>query len=93
MRISWITDSPTPSTVKYGKSPGIYDASANGTSFSYRYIIYKSGLIHDVVIGPLEPSTMYYYKCGHDSSPEHSFRTPPKQFPIDFAVSGTINLY
>ncbi|KAI3687767.1 hypothetical protein L1987_81470 [Smallanthus sonchifolius] len=90
MRISWITDDTTPSTVKYGKSEGIYEASATGTSSSYRYIVYKSGQIHDVVIGPLEPSTTYYYKCGLDSSPELTFRTPPAQFPIDFAVSGDL---
>ncbi|XP_071709266.1 probable purple acid phosphatase 20 [Rutidosis leptorrhynchoides] len=90
LRISWITDELTPSTVKYGKSSGVYEALMNGTSSSYRYIIYKSGQIHEVVIGPLEPSTTYYYKCGIDSSPEHSFRTPPAQFPIDFAVSGDL---
>ncbi|GKB90105.1 probable purple acid phosphatase 20 [Tanacetum coccineum] len=90
MRISWITDESTPSTVKYGKSSGIYEASQTGTSSSYKYIIYRSGQIHDVVIGPLEPSTVYYYKCGLDSSPEHSFRTPPAQFPINFAVSGDL---
>ncbi|KAL8245125.1 hypothetical protein R6Q59_011383 [Mikania micrantha] len=90
MRISWITDATTPSIVKYGKRQGTLDALANGTSSSYKYIIYKSGQIHDVVIGPLETNTTYYYKCGLDSSPEYSFRTPPAQFPIDFAVSGDL---
>ncbi|KAI7732520.1 hypothetical protein M8C21_012620, partial [Ambrosia artemisiifolia] len=90
MRISWITDDMTPSMVRYGKSPGNYVGSATGTSSTYRYILYKSGHIHDVVIGPLEPSTIYYYKCGLDSSTELSFRTPPAQFPIDFAVSGDL---
>ncbi|MFS8005307.1 putative Acid phosphatase [Helianthus anomalus] len=90
MRISWITDDMTPSMVRYGKSPGNYEAWAAGTSSSYRYILYKSGHIHDVVIGPLEPSTTYYYKCGLDESPELSFRTPPAHFPIDFAVSGDL---
>ncbi|KVH90345.1 Iron/zinc purple acid phosphatase-like C-terminal domain-containing protein [Cynara cardunculus var. scolymus] len=71
MRISWITHIPTPSTVKYGTSQGMYNASSTGTSSSYRYIVYRSGQIHDVVIGPLEPSTTYYYKCGYDSSPEY----------------------
>ncbi|XP_024985203.1 probable purple acid phosphatase 20 [Cynara cardunculus var. scolymus] len=90
MRISWITHIPTPSTVKYGTSQGMYNASSTGTSSSYRYIVYRSGQIHDVVIGPLEPSTTYYYKCGYDSSPEYSFRTPPAQLPITFAVTGDL---
>ncbi|XP_076886400.1 putative purple acid phosphatase 20 [Bidens hawaiensis] len=90
MRISWITEDMTPSIVRYGKSQGNYEASATGTSSSYRYIVYKSGHIHDVVISRLEPDTTYYYKCGLDSSPELSFRTPPAQFPIDFAVSGDL---
>lgn len=90
MRVSWVTKETTPSTVKYGKSQGKYDASNTGTSSSYKYIVYKSGQIHDVVIGPLEPNTTYYYKCGLDSSPELSFQTPPAQFPIDFAVSGIV---
>ncbi|KAI3791983.1 hypothetical protein L2E82_05851 [Cichorium intybus] len=90
MRVSWVTKDSTPSTVKYGKSQGSYDASNTGTSSSYKYIVYKSGQIHDVVIGPLEPNTTYYYKCGLDSSPEFSFKTPPAQFPIDFAVSGDL---
>ncbi|KAL4592235.1 hypothetical protein LXL04_005223 [Taraxacum kok-saghyz] len=91
MRVSWVTkDMMTPSTVKYGKSQGLYDDSKTGTSSSYKYTVYKSGQIHDVVIGPLEPNTTYYYKCGHDSSPEFTFKTPPAQFPIDFAVSGDL---
>lgn len=90
MRISWITDDVTPSTVRFGKVQGEYEGSANGSSSSYGYLLYESGQIHDVVIGPLEQGTIYYYKCGLDSSPELSFRTPPAQYPIDFAVSGTM---
>lgn len=90
MRVSWITDSSTPATVQYGTSSEKYDASANGSTSKYSYMMYNSGKIHDVVIGPLEPSTQYYYHCGSDSSPELSFKTPPAQFPIKFAVVGDL---
>ncbi|GMP84521.1 hypothetical protein CsSME_00038019 [Camellia sinensis var. sinensis] len=91
MRISWITDDAnTPATVSYGTSPGNYAFSAKGTSSSYRYVLYESGEIHDVVIGPLKPSTVYYYRCGSDSNPELSFQTPPAQFPINFALAGDL---
>ncbi|VVB05508.1 unnamed protein product [Arabis nemorensis] len=92
MRISWITkDSIIPSVV-YGTVSGKYESSANGTSSSYHYLkIYQSGQIHDVVIGPLKPNTVYYYKCGGPNSPqEFSFKTPPSHFPIKFAVAGDL---
>ncbi|KAK1561873.1 hypothetical protein Q3G72_002342 [Acer saccharum] len=92
MRISWIThDTPSPATVKYGTSPGVYSDSANGTVSSYRYLLYKSGDIHEVVIGPLKPNTVYYYICGSpDTAHELSFKTPPAQLPIKFAVTGDL---
>lgn len=91
MRISWITeDSGTPATVKYGTSPGSYPFSSNGNTTKYRYLLYKSGEIHHVVIGPLKPNTVYYYICGPFSSPEFYFKTPPAEFPIKFAVVGKI---
>ncbi|XP_055811612.1 probable purple acid phosphatase 20 [Solanum dulcamara] len=91
MRISWITeDSGTPATVKYGTSPGSYPFSSNGNTTKYRYILYESGEIHNVVIGPLKPNTVYYYICGPFSSPEFNFKTPPAGFPIKFAVVGDL---
>ncbi|XP_059306068.1 probable purple acid phosphatase 20 [Lycium ferocissimum] len=91
MRISWITeDSDTPATVQYGTSPGSYPFSANGDTTTYKYILYNSGEIHNVVIGPLKPNTVYYYRCGPMSSPEFSFKTPPAGFPIKFAVVGDL---
>ncbi|KAI4370183.1 hypothetical protein MLD38_018557 [Melastoma candidum] len=90
MRISWITeDKKAPSTVEYGKSPGKYDNTITGVHTSYSYFFYTSGKIHHVRIGPLEPGTMYYYRCG-GSGPEFSFRTPPARFPIEFAVVGDL---
>lgn len=88
MRVSWITESPSSATVEYGTSPGAYEQSATGSTSSYKYLMYESGEIHDVVIGPLKPNTVYYYRCGSNSGPEFSFKTPPASFPITFAVVG-----
>lgn len=88
MRVSWITSHKhTKSMVEYGKSSGTYEASATGDHTSYHYFFYSSGEIHHVVIGPLEPSTTYYYRCG-GSGPEFSLRTPPSDLPIEFVVVG-----
>ncbi|GFP97075.1 probable purple acid phosphatase 20 [Phtheirospermum japonicum] len=88
MRISWITADPTPAVVYYGTSPNSSSASANGGTNKYKFLTYRSGEIHDVVIGPLSPNTLYYYRCGSTSSPQFSFKTPPSLFPINFAVLG-----
>ncbi|KAM0065732.1 putative Acid phosphatase [Helianthus debilis subsp. tardiflorus] len=45
--------------------------------------------IHEVVIGPLEHSTTYYYWFG-GSSPEYSFKTPPVRLLIKFFVVGDL---
>ncbi|CAA0818846.1 Probable purple acid phosphatase 20 [Striga hermonthica] len=90
MRISWITSYPTPPVVYYGPSPGPGSKrfSDNGTTNQYGYLTYQSGQTHDVVIGPLDPNSVYYYRCGSPSSPELTFKTPPSQFPIKFAIIG-----
>ncbi|KAJ0810874.1 putative Acid phosphatase [Helianthus annuus] len=62
MRISWITDDHTPATVHYGTSSEKHEYSVTGTVSSYHHLNYTSGQIHDVTIGPLEPSTEYYYR-------------------------------
>ncbi|XP_065855220.1 probable purple acid phosphatase 20 [Euphorbia lathyris] len=90
MRITWITDDETPSIVQYGTSPSSLQNTANGTSDSYRFITYKSGFIHNVVVGPLNPSTVYYYTCSSNSARQFSFKTPPSQFPINFVVVGDL---
>ncbi|XP_058107627.1 purple acid phosphatase 22-like [Magnolia sinica] len=90
MRISWITEAHSaPSSVEYGKISGKYDESATGEHTSYNFFLYRSGKIHHVKIGPLEPSTIYYYRCGGISK-EFDFKTPPATFPIEFAVSGDL---
>lgn len=87
MRVTWVTDKHAESTVEYGKQPGRYNAMATGDHTSYNYFFYVSGKIHNVKIGPLEPGTTYYYRCG-GHGPEFSFKTPPTTFPIEFAVAG-----
>lgn len=86
-----MTDSPSPSTVSYGMSSSTYTNSSDGTSSHYKYLMYKSGEIHNVDIGPLKPNTVYYYRCGGpNTGPEYSFKTPPAQLPIKFAIVGDL---
>nr|CAB3459391.1 unnamed protein product [Digitaria exilis] len=90
MRISWVTDDRSaPSVVEYGRSPGKYVASAAGDHTTYHYFFYKSGAIHHVTIGPLEPGTTYYYRCGK-AGDEFTLRTPPATLPIEFVVIGDL---
>lgn len=93
VKVSWVTiDKHVPSVVDYGTRPGEYDASMTGFHTSYRYIFYKSGKLHHVKIGPLNPKTTYYYRCGGQGK-EFSFTTPPSSYPIEFAVAGNITLF
>ncbi|GLT89965.1 hypothetical protein SLE2022_079200 [Rubroshorea leprosula] len=90
MRISWVTDDKNvESKVEYGKQPGKYNAVATGENTEYESFFYTSGTIHHVKIGPLEPATTYYYRCGGQGQ-EFSFKTPPATFPIEFAVVGDL---
>ncbi|KAG9156428.1 hypothetical protein Leryth_025777 [Lithospermum erythrorhizon] len=90
MRVTWITDEPTPSVVNYGTAPGVDQFSANGSTNMYTYVTYESGEIHDVVIGPLTPNTTYYYRLSSQKTPEFTLRTPPQQLPIKFAIAGDL---
>lgn len=90
MRVTWITeDKHVPSSVEYGRNPRVYDMSATGEHTTYRYFFYKSGTIHHVKIGPLDPDTVYYYRCGGIGD-EYSFKTPPAALPIRFAITGDL---
>ncbi|GAB2227094.1 hypothetical protein Drorol1_Dr00008898 [Drosera rotundifolia] len=90
MRVSWVTeDKKAPSIVEYGTQPGKYEASATGDLLRYEYFFYFSDEIHHVVIGPLKPSTTYYYRCS-GVGPEFSFRSPPTKLPIEFVVVGDL---
>ncbi|KAJ8763600.1 hypothetical protein K2173_003072 [Erythroxylum novogranatense] len=90
IRVSWITDDKSsPSIVEYGTSPGNYSETSDGESTTYSYLLYTSGKIHHTVIGPLEPSTIYFYRCG-GQGPEFQLKTPPLQLPVTFAVAGDL---
>lgn len=93
MRVSWMSPAngknKTP-VVQYGLTSGNYTSTAIGTSESYSFFLYTSGLMNHVVIGPLEDSTIYYYKCG-GAGKEYKFKTPPplgRNVPIKFAAVG-----
>jgi hypothetical protein len=91
MRITWVTDDRSaPSVVEYGTSPGEYTASETGHQTTYQFLSYTSGAIHHVTIGPLEPSTTYYYRCGGRAGDEFSLRAPPATLPIEFVVIGDV---
>jgi acid phosphatase type 7 len=88
MLICCITDDLTaPTVVEYGTSPGKYSASETGYSTTYQFRSCTSGCIHNVAIGPLEPGTIYYYRCGN-AGDDLSFRTPPATLPIEFVIIG-----
>lgn len=88
MRVSWITeDKHSETVVEYGTKKGEYSTKATGEHTSYHYFLYKSGKIHHVVIGPLQPGTTYFYRCG-GLGPEFSFKTPPSKLPIEFVIVG-----
>ncbi|CAD6265233.1 unnamed protein product [Miscanthus lutarioriparius] len=88
MRVTWITHDDAPAIVEYGTTSGNYPLSATGSTMTYSYVLYHSGNIHDAVIGPLQPSTTYYYRCSSNPSREFSFRTPPATLPFKFVVVG-----
>jgi hypothetical protein len=89
MRVSWVTDAKHGhSVVDYGRASGNYSSSATGEHTSYRYFLYSSGKIHHVTIGPLDPDTVYYYRCGMVGD-EFVLKTPPAALPIELAVAGT----
>ncbi|KAH7675619.1 Acid phosphatase protein [Dioscorea alata] len=91
IRVSWMTyDGSSLPIVDYGTAPGEYSSSSSfGETTSYSYLLYDSGKIHHVVIGPLKPDTVYYYRCGGRGREFH-FKTPPARFPITFAVVGDL---
>jgi Icc-related predicted phosphoesterase len=95
MRVSWM--SPTNAkdkapVVQYGLISGNYTSTAIGTSESYSFLLYSSGTMNHVVIGPLQDSTTYYYKCG-GAGEEYEFKTPPPlgpNVPIKLAIAGDL---
>ncbi|XP_022886207.1 bifunctional purple acid phosphatase 26-like isoform X2 [Olea europaea var. sylvestris] len=93
--ISWVTpDKPGSNQVRYGLSDGKYDFTAEGTVQNYTFYNYKSGYIHQCLIGGLEYDTKYYYEIGvGNSARKFWFQTPPKIDPdvsYNFGIIGDL---
>lgn len=96
MRVSWMSTKNAKNSspiVQYGLTSGNYSYTARGTSLgSYSYLLYESGIMNHVVVGPLQDSTTYYYKCDGAGN-EYKFKTPPPvgpDVPIKFALVGDL---
>ncbi|KAJ8428510.1 hypothetical protein Cgig2_029963 [Carnegiea gigantea] len=95
------------SFVHYGKLQYSLTHEATGYSLVYNQLYpfeslqnYTSGIIHHVRLTGLEPSTLYYYRCGDLYIPAmsgiYSFRTMPvpglKNYPERTAIVGDLGL-
>lgn len=96
MKVSWMTASTAvPATVQYGLATGQLTENATGVTKSYRFLLYESGQMHHVVLGPLQDSTTYFYQCG-GFGPEYNFTTPPPagpNVPIKLCIVGETSLF
>ncbi|CAH8356356.1 unnamed protein product [Eruca vesicaria subsp. sativa] len=82
------------SIVQFGTSSGSLTHTVKGSSLVYNQLYpfegllnYTSGIIHHVRITGLNPSTVYYYRCGdpsHGMSKIHSFKTMPVSSPTSY---------
>ncbi|MBI4951118.1 MAG: metallophosphoesterase family protein, partial [Myxococcales bacterium] len=75
--VTWNTTAAGQSLVEYGVSPGSYGPAVSGSSFVANGAL---GIVHEVVLTGLAPSTTYYYRAGNPAdgwSNEYSFRTGP----------------
>eukprot|EP00475_Leptophrys_vorax_P004715 TRINITY_DN12801_c0_g2_i2.p1 TRINITY_DN12801_c0_g2~~TRINITY_DN12801_c0_g2_i2.p1 ORF type:complete len:473 (+),score=-28.60 TRINITY_DN12801_c0_g2_i2:132-1550(+) len=95
MRVSWLTTGRrnAPSVVAWGEAAGSYTRRAQGSMSTYRFMLYWSGYIHNVVLDSLKPDTTYFYRLG-GVGPVRSFKTPPAgaTSAINVAIVGDIGL-
>ncbi|MEZ4265058.1 MAG: metallophosphoesterase family protein [Myxococcota bacterium] len=87
--VTWNTDSlADPSTIEYGTTKS-YGQTAEGTAFKANGSL---GIIHEVSLTGLEPSTTYHYRVGGAGvwSAPSTFRTGPKDGcePMRFVALG-----
>ncbi|XP_026400883.1 purple acid phosphatase 15-like [Papaver somniferum] len=95
------------SLVRYGtlRFPLFHEATGHSLVYSQLYPFqglknYTSGIIHHVRLTGLNPSTLYYYRCGDPSipalSPLLSFKTmpisSPRSYPGRIAIVGDLGL-
>ena len=104
MTISWLTKDSCYSHVAYGNNSEVLEKYMYGKSISYNFTytlnepqLYQSGYIHHVLIDELEPSILYFYKCGDFvnkiNSPLLNFTTLPKvgdHTQISFGIIGDL---
>ena len=97
MVIGWITaETDAESVVYYGtKAGGPYSLSATGSSDSYTYGQYTSGLIHHVTLTGLKLNTPYYYVVGatgaqSDEAAFNSSRGVGAVYPYTLAAIGDL---
>ncbi|KAG0487548.1 hypothetical protein HPP92_009643 [Vanilla planifolia] len=91
VRVTWITDDEVAATVDYGTESGVFSHSVLGSTSSYSFtVFYKSGNIHEAVIGPLNANSVYYYRCSSHTAREFTFKTPPNNLPITFIIVGDL---
>lgn len=106
--VSWITqDNATSSSVVFGPAGGSGETVVDGNSTYYSFYagetvkkyaqhVYQSGKIHHVVLPKLDPSTLYWYKCGGPNiwSERFNFTTAPvvgrASLPYVFGLTGDL---
>jgi len=82
MNLMWVSKTPSPPYVIYGKNKDALDQKVSGTSHTYRHTdmcgapsnvtgarrFRDPGFIHDATMVGLEPATKYYYRFGNSDS-------------------------
>ncbi|MQL88755.1 hypothetical protein Taro_021307 [Colocasia esculenta] len=86
VRVSKITHLVAHSIVHYNTSLGNYAHLDSGTASYYMYMLYSSNQIHDVVIGPLLPSSAI--EAAPTPRRAFNFQTSSTKLPINFFVVG-----
>ncbi|CAN7075601.1 unnamed protein product [Brassica oleracea var. botrytis] len=106
MNVTPLDPTSIASIVQFGTFGDSLIHTATGSSLVYNQLYpfegllnYTSGIIHHVRITGLQPSTVYYYRCGdpsHGMSKIHHFKTmpvsSPSSYPSRIAIVGDTGL-
>lgn len=99
MAVSWVTQYPSVSQVRFGTSKSHMTEVSSGYAFNYSFPVnnYNSPMLHHVTVMDLKPNTVYYYQCGDIYqgllSPVYSFTTTlavGDKRPMKFAIIGDL---